>query len=140
MFMAAGALAEPQRITATPYCDLSEESLSFQTIIETQYSPTKGATSKIETHMNRYLVWVICSTATGDCKGARVNLKRVDEGRPLGMLDVQTLDYMRLVSVSGKVATLVERIFTYTVDIPKKVVSFRESDTDQDGVGSGPCE
>jgi hypothetical protein len=138
LLAATAGVAEPRRIEAMPYCILNGSVLMIRTIIDTVETPKKEKANDPPFKSRTY--WVIdCQMDSGSCIASGLGLRAVENGEPIGPADLTQAAGMRLVSVAGKVATIVWGIRTFTLDMSKRVVSIRISGVTSDGVGSGPC-
>ncbi|MDH4566198.1 hypothetical protein E8E95_05855 [Pseudomonas sp. BN414] len=134
-----GAFAEPRKVEAVPWCVINSDGLWINTIIESVETPIKGADAQNTPNTYRYYWAIHCYMATGDCVASGLNLDNLEKGEPIGFGELVQPDGMRLVSVAGKVATIVWGINTFTLDVSKQLVSYRNSGQTTDTVGSGPC-
>jgi hypothetical protein len=138
MLAVAGVAAGPQKIEAIPWCIMSDNSLKIRTAIEFVETP-KGARANEFPHTYREY-WVIdCAMDTGSCMASELDIDAVGASNRLGTYDLSNTSEMRLVSVAGEIATLVLGRRTFTLDLPKQLVTSRFSNAESDTVGSGPC-
>lgn len=135
-----GAIAEPRKIEVVPLCLLSSTDLMVRTIIETTSTPAQGEKLSDSPRTKSRAYWVInCSLITGNCSAAELQLKPIEDGKPIRIFDLVPVEGMRLVSVTGGIATMVWGIHTFTLDIPKRQMSVRASGSMSDDFGSGSC-
>ncbi|WP_223511505.1 hypothetical protein [Pseudomonas sp. GL-B-19] len=138
LFAATGVLAEPRKIEAVPFCMIGSESLNIRTVLEMVETP-KGTRANDSPHAYREY-WVIdCAMDTGRCVASELDLDSVDAGKPIDTFSLSQANEMRLASVAGEIATIVLGRKTFTLDMPKQLVTVRFSNEESDTVGSGPC-
>ena len=138
MLAVTGVVAEPKKIEAIPYCVMNSDVLMIRTIIDSVETPKDEKANDPPFKSKTY--WAIdCQMDSGSCIASGLSLRAVENGEPIGPVDLTQAAGMRLVSVAGKVATITWGIRTFTLDMSKRVVSIRISGDTYDGVGSGPC-
>jgi len=134
-----GVVADSRKVEAYPWCVIDGRTLWIRTIIQYETTTAKGSEANEPPRTSRDYWAIECELATGNCKASSLSLRSLEEGKPIGLWDVTQSDGMRLVSVAGKIATIVWGFGTFTLDMSKKLVSYRYSDDASDSLGSGPC-
>jgi len=122
-----------QKVTITPFCHSTKTQLAFFTTIDIDINH-KGKKSK-----NRHIYKVNCNLETSACEAVDINLRNLEAGKPLDMLDVILPDTLRVISRSNKEFILEWGVVTLTVDLHGNRVLYRESTSDFENYGVGSC-
>jgi hypothetical protein len=129
------------QISIRPFCGASASLMSVFTVIEGT-TIRKGE----KTEKDRFVFKATCDLTLSTCSLATVNLKNLEVGQPLNMLDV--------VATEAKVTSLGKNVYeihsglasVYTIDLTKKTVTNQMSLPDfggakaQESLGVGRCD
>ena len=85
-------------------------------------------------------VWqLVCHDGTA-CVGVRVSVGRIESSGKLGYFDIDRITDAKVVSRSRSVVVISEGLYrTFTLDLAARKITYRESDTDLEGVAEAPC-
>lgn len=129
------------RISIRPFCDASGRLISVFTIIEGT-TVRKGE----KTEKFRQILKATCDLSLSTCSIADINLKNLELGQPLDMLDVLAIE-ATITRLDKNVYEIYSGLATvYTIDLTKKSVTSRMSLPDfgsakaQISLGEGRCD
>ncbi len=115
--------AGPARVMAENYCFRSGDRLSFQALFPVRYTKTASGRQN-----SRQLYQFDCSLSGQSCEGLQFKLDNIDDGKPLGMMDLGGAKGAEVVSATGDVIVIKWGVFrTFTVDLSRDQVMYTES-------------
>ncbi len=124
------------RIEAVNFCTSDESRLTFQGLFPIHYSK-----STIGPFHSRQVYSVDCDRFSKECTGVRLDLDGIEQGKPLGFLDLNLLSNVEITSEMAAVTTVKwGALRTFTVDAERGIVSYLESNEVTYGRGEAHCK
>lgn len=118
------------------YCLSSKSRIDFQVLLAMDYTKTSMGPTK-----SREIYSLRCERESKLCSGIKVDLDRVDEGKPMGFFDLLQVEGAEIVANVGDIFTVQWGPFrTFTVDLGRGAVTLLESNDSTYGRGESPCK